>query len=450
MELNFYGAAQEITGSNFLLQSGDAKILIDCGLFQGSHYCEELNFKPFPYNPKEIQAVLITHAHLDHIGRLPKLYKDGFRGKIYSTPPTKDLAEFVLLDAAGLLKNEAEKFNQEILYDSNDILEVMKIWEKRKYHEKIQIGPFTAEFFDAGHILGSSFVVIEVEGKKIVFSGDLGNFPEPLIKKTETVDYADYVLIDSTYGDTIHENLSIRKDMLEDAIEETIKDGGVLMIPSFAMERTQELLFELNELIKNQRIPKIPIFIDSPLAIKLTSIYEKYSLNAEYFNQEEIKIQKTQDLFNFEGLKMTLTTNESKAINDVPAPKIIVAGSGMSNGGRILHHERRYLSDPRSMILFIGYQAKGTLGRQILDGVKNVKIFDENIEVKCKVKNISGYSAHADQNQLLQWLNPMRLSLQKIFAIHCEPERGEKFIQVIKDNLAINAIMPGLNDKFIL
>ena len=437
-----------MTGANYFLESGGFKILIDCGLRQGSNYSERQNFEPFPYNPSDIGAVFITHAHIDHTGRLPKLYKDGFRGKVYSTFPTKDFSRLLLEDSEHILRQEAERFRKPVLYSLEDVEEIMKAWEAVEYHKKIKVGPFDIVFYDAGHILGSAFILIEAENKKIVFSGDLGNSPPPIIRPTEQLENADYCVMESTYGGRMHEPPAERKEILEDAIEDTIKAGGALLIPAFAMERTQHLLFELNDLVENGRIPKAPVFIDSPLAIKLTDVYQKY---VKYWNEEAIQQTRSGDeLFKFPGLKKTLTTEESKSINNVAPPKIIIAGSGMSHGGRILHHEKRYLPDPKSAILIIGYQAVGSLGRQILDGARTVKIFKEEVPVRCRVKAIGGYSAHADQKGLLWWLKPMRLSLKKVFLAQGEDDQMIPLAQKIKDELAVETAAPSLNDEFLI
>ncbi|KKU94517.1 MAG: Beta-Casp domain-containing protein [Candidatus Jorgensenbacteria bacterium GW2011_GWA1_48_13] len=451
MKLTFWGGAKMVTGANYLLESGGTKILIDCGLHQGSRYCERHNFEPFPYKPEEITAVFVTHAHIDHIGRLPSLYRAGFRGEIYSTGPTKDFAELLLLDSEHILRREAEREKKPPLYDTNDVVQTMGLWRKQSYHEKVTVGPYEIEFYDAGHILGSSSLVVKTEGKTAVFSGDLGNTPAPLIKPVEYVKEANYALVESVYGGRVHERPEARKDQLENLIEDIVKSGGTLMIPSFALERTQELLTELNELVENGRIPRVPIFIDSPLAIRLTSVYQKYSTDPRYFNKEAIAaIQGGDAIFNFAGLKMTLTTEQSKEINNVPPPKVIVAGAGMSNGGRILHHEQRYLSDPKSAILFIGYQAKGSLGREILDGADSVKIYGEEIPVRCKKVAIGGYSAHADQPQLLRWASSMRGSLKKIFVVQGEEKEAGALAQKIKDELAIEAEIPSLGEEAVL
>lgn len=440
MKLTFYGGAQSVTGSNYMLESGGVKILVDCGLKQGGNYAEKQNFEPFPYDPKEIKAVFITHAHLDHIGRIPKLYRDGFRGAIYSTRATKDFAELLLLDSERILAREAEREKASSICAVCDINGAMRLWQKRDYHEPIDLGPIKAEFYDAGHILGSAFVKIQTEGKTIVFSGDLGNYPAPIIKSTEKINYADYCLIESTYGDRVHERTDQRKEMLEGIIESAVKSGGTLMIPAFAMERTQELLYHMHQLFEEGKIPRAPVFVDSPLAIKLSAVYKKYE---DDFNKETEAIARSGDDFlNFPGLRLTLTTEQSKEINGVPSPKIVIAGSGMSQGGRILHHEMRYLPDPKSTILFIGYQAVGSLGRQILDGAAEVKIFGEKIPVRCRVTNIPGYSAHADQPRLLEWLRPMKNSLKKVFVVQGENGASEVLAQKITGELSLVAVVP--------
>ncbi len=363
MQLTFYGGTGEATGANYILESNGTKIMVDCGLHQGSHYAERENFEPFAYDASAITAVFITHSHLDHIGRLPSLVKAGFKGVIYSTSATRDFAELMLIDSEHLLSNEAEREGRAALYNEQDIERVMELWKGLNYHQPVEVGGFKVELYDAGHILGSAIIHVEAEGKTIVFSGDLGNTPAPIIKPTEKVASADYCLIESTYGDRIHENIAGRKQMLETAVVETVKAGGVLMIPTFAMERTQELLYHLHQLFQEGKLPPVPVFIDSPLAIKLTAVYKKHE---DYFNKATEDIVKSgDDILNFPGLRLTLTTEQSKEINNVPPPKIIIAGSGMSNGGRILHHELRYLPDPKSEIIFVGYQADGIDGAAV-------------------------------------------------------------------------------------
>lgn len=441
MKLTFYGATQQVTGSNFLLESSGQKILIDCGLNQGDSFVEKMNFEPFPYNPKEILAALVTHPHVDHVGRLPKLYKDGFRGNVYSTPPCRDAAELLLTDSEHILIQEAEKLQQPVLYGVREIEELMTLWRGVEYHKPFQVGPFKVTLYNAGHVLGSSFILVEAEGKRIIFSGDLGNSPAPLIgRREELPENIDYCLVEGTYGNRIHPPREERTAILEKMIEETVKKKGVLMIPAFALERTQELLFELDGLVEHGRIPKVPIFIDSPLAIKLTEVYKKYP---KYLDGETQKLMRTGDgIFSFPGLKMTLTVDESKRINDVPAPKVIIAGAGMSNAGRILHHERRYLSDSKNAILIVGYQAAGSLGRKLLDGDKTVRVLGDEVVVRCRIVQATAYSAHADQPQLLEWLAPLKGHAKKVFVIHAEPDGAKELAQKMRDELSVPGEVP--------
>lgn len=448
MKLTFCGGAGTVTGSNYLLESGDHVILIDCGLEQGSHYAERRNFEPFTYDPKDVEAVIVTHPHLDHTGRIPKLVKDGFRGAIYSTPPARDSAELVLLDSEHILKKEADREGRPPLYLESDVAMTMLHWKGVKYHEPVEVGPFRFELYDAGHVLGSASVKVQAEGKTVVFSGDLGNTPAPIITPTEYIDAADYCLVESTYGDRIHDDSSGRRDDLENVIEDAITAGGVLLIPAFALERTQDLLYNLHQLFEERRIPRVPVFIDSPLAIKLTEVYRKYE---SYFNRETQNIVRSgEDILNFPGLKLTLTTEQSKEINGVAPPKIIIAGSGMSQGGRILHHELRYLPDPKSTILFIGYQAAGSMGRQIMDGAKTVHIFGEEVHIRCKRRTITSFSAHADQPKLLAWVSHLRQTVRKVFVVQGEPAASEALAQRIRDDLALEALVPSAGETVVL
>lgn len=448
MKLTFCGAAGGVTGSCYLLESGEHRILIDCGLFQGNRFADAENYEPFSFDPAHVQAVLVTHAHLDHVGRLPKLYREGFRGTIYSTPPTKDCAELILLDSEKLMCREAERDNRAPLCTTSTVEPVMRLWRKIEYHTPVTIGPFTATFFNAGHILGSASIRIEAEGKSITFSGDLGNTPAPIIQPTEPPAPSDYVVVESTYANRTHDPESTRREILQDVIQETVARGGVLMIPSFALERTQDIVYFMNELFTDGRIARVPVFIDSPLAIKLTAIYHKYR---RFFNAEaDQRIASGDDIFNFPDLHLTLTSEQSKAINSVPPPKIVLAGSGMSHGGRILHHEVRYLPDPNNTILFIGYQAEGSLGRRIMEGANEVTIFGETIPVRCRVRAVSSYSAHADQPKLMHWLWPMRQHLKRVFISHGEDEGRAVFAQAIRDTYAVTATLPQRGESFTL
>jgi metallo-beta-lactamase family protein len=450
MKLTFLGGAGEVTGVRYLLEAKagvkkSVKILIDCGMLQGGKDAHEKNYEPFPFDAKEIDYLFITHAHIDHVGLTPKLYKSGFRGKVFVTPPTKDLAEITLADSCGILERESRENGISPLFNAEDVKGILGLMHPIQYGKKHKIeGEIYFKLNDAGHMLGSSIIEIWAEDKKIVFSGDLGNAPTPLLKPPTKIDEADYILVESTYGNKIHENRGERKEILENIIEETYGQKGVLMIPAFAVERTQELLMELDELVRNNRIPKIPIFIDSPLAVKATGIYKKYP---EYFNKEaEAQIRSGQDFFKFPGLIYTEEVNASKRINQVSPPKIIIAGSGMSVGGRILFHEKLYLPDSRNCLLITNYQVKGTLGRKLLEGEKEIKIFDEAIQVNAKIASIEGYSSHADQKALYDWLGNFTKPVKHIWAVQGEPEPSEALALLIKDHLGISASVPKIGE----
>jgi len=450
MKLHFYGAAKMITGSNYLLETNNSKILIDCGLFQGGRKTEKKNEEPFSYSPKEIDFVLITHAHLDHIGRLPKLIENGFKGEILSTKPTKDFTRLILEDSQKILREKARRAGVVPLVGEECVKKIMGMFRTVEYDDLTKINEeISVCFREAGHVLGSSLIEVEADNKKIIFSGDLGSRKISTLREPAIIKNADYVIMESTYGDRVHEEEQECKDMIEDIVEEAVSRGGTLMIPSFALERTQQLLYHFNELVENKRIPQIPIFVDSPLAIKLTNIYKQYP---EYYNKKtNLLVKSGDDIFKFPGLKFTLLTEESKEINNIAPPKIIIAGAGMSQGGRIIHHEARYLSDPKNTLLIVTYQAKGTLGRKILEGAAQIKILDKIIPVKAKIEHINGYSSHADQKDLMNWIsNTISPSSskrpKKIFICHGEEEPANALGQHIKDNLGLSIQVPEMGE----
>ncbi len=443
--IKFVGGTEQVTGSNFLLSSRDEtgkdyQILIDCGLVQGTRKEEDQNWQPFPFNPAEVKALIVTHAHLDHIGRVPKLVKDGFRGTIYSTPPTKEISELSLHDSVGLLDREAAKGNKEPLYESSDVETAFSRWQNLNYHEPLTLGPFQIVLRNAGHILGSAMVEVTVGGRKIVLTGDLGNSPSPILPDTEKITDADYLIMESVYGDRNHEERNRRKEKLEDVIEETMHRNGTLLIPTFSIERTQEILFEIEQMVEQSRIPLVPVFVDSPLAIKVTAVYKKYK---DYLNTAAMKEAHDGDgIFRFPNLHFTLSTEESKAIHDANPRKIIMAGSGMSTGGRILHHEKDYLSNPKNTLLLIGYQGVGTLGRVIQDGAKTIKIFGEEITVRANLAKVSGYSGHKDSDHLLDFVHQTADTVKQVFVVMGEPKSSLFLVQRIRDYLGLNARAP--------
>lgn len=450
MKLHFLGGVGTVTGAKYLLEVKTksqkmVKIFVDFGMVRGVREAEEENYKDFSFNASEIDYLFITHAHIDHIGLIPKLCKEGFKGKIFATSPTIDLIQLTLDDSQKILEREARDTGKPPLYTKQDIKKSLGLMSPVQYQAKHKlIDEIYFRFQEAGHILGSAIIEIWAEGKKIVFSGDLGNAPVPLLNPPAKIIEADYVLIESTYGNRIHEDRTEREEALENIIEDTFSKKGVLMIPSFAVERTQELLYELNELIENHRIPRVPIFIDSPLAIKATEVYKKYR---DYFNKEATDLIKTgDDLFRFPGLTLTKDARNSRAINRVLPPKLIIAGSGMSTGGRILFHEKFYLPDSRSCLLIITFQAEKTLGRQILDGAKKVKIFNEEIPVRAKIVSIEGYSSHADQEDLYNWLANFSRPVKHVFTVHGEKEASKALVQRVKDHLGMSASTPKLNE----
>lgn len=451
IKIKFAGGANTPTGSNFLLEVGKVKMLVDCGLFQGEKVSEDSNRENFSYNPKDIDILFVTHGHLDHVGRIPKLVREGFDGIIVSTPATRDISELILRDSVGILAKEAERDGLSPIYEEKDVDSVMNLWETRNLHEKMivdsgdsQIKNIEITFYDAGHILGSSMVVFDIKGKRIMFTGDLGNSPSPLLKNTEDVKNVHYLITESVYGDRNHENLDDRVQILKEIIRKIITRKATLMIPAFSVERTQQLVFIFNNMVENKEIPLIPIFLDSPLAINITKVYKKYERE---FNENVKDIIKSgDDIFSFAGLTMTKTPEESKEINNVLGPKIIIAGSGMSNGGRIVHHQAKYLPDSKNILLLVGYQAAGTLGRKLYEGMKEVTIFGEKIPVRAEIVNLSGFSAHKDSIHLQKFIGNMKESLKTVFVVLGEPRSENYLAQRLIEQYHLKVKVPEINE----
>lgn len=448
IKIKFCGGAGTVTGANFLLEVEGKNILVDCGLTQGMKLADDINWDPFPYDAKKIDILFVTHAHVDHVGRIPKLIHEGFRGKIYSTKPTKALSSPMLEDTMGILSKNTD-MNLDKIYSAENLKTALSLWEGFDYHEKVSLTPeLEVSFFNAGHILGSAMIQFLYQGKKILFTGDLGNSPSPILPDTEKMTDIDYLVMESVYGDRNHESRDDRRKFLEQTIEDNYKRKGTLIIPTFSLERSQELLFELNELVENKRIPVMPIFLDSPLAIRLTDVFKQFK---NYLNENAQKSVSTKDyLFNFPGLHTTLRSEESKAIALVPNPKIVIAGSGMSTGGRVVHHERHYLPDANNTLLLSGYQAVGSPGRLIQEGLKTIRITGEDVVVRSHIVTISGYSGHKDSDGLLRFVEDAQETLKKVFVVMGEPKSSMFLVQKIRDNLGLDAVSPEAGDEVSL
>lgn len=440
-KIGFYGGVGSVTGANFFIDTGGLKLLVDCGMIQGDQFAEELNQKPFPYDPASIDVLLVTHAHSDHIGRIPKLVKEGFKGKIYSTEPTKALSAVMLEDALEVMIFEEKHQGQSRLYDKEDIESALSLWQTTDYLDTLDLGEgIKASWYDAGHILGSAFVKLERDGQSILFSGDIGNNPQPLLNAPNVPKGAQYVVMESVYGDRSHEEIDTRSELLKEYILEVIKKAGTLIIPAFSLERTQILLFEINNLVEQNQVPAIPVFLDSPLAIAVTEIYRERTKYLKDSVQKQIN--SGDDIFDFPKLKFTRSVEDSRAIDKTKGPKIVVAGSGMSHGGRVQGHERHYLEDGNNILLLVGYQSVGSIGRRLQDGSKRIKINNQEIRVKAKVATIKGWSGHADREQLTEFVEKCGDQVEKVFVVMGEERASLFLVQRLRDYLGVNALAP--------
>lgn len=436
--ITFHGGAGEVTGAQFLLDTGTTKILVDCGSQEGPAAPP----KPaaFAYDITSIDALLITHAHQDHIGRVPEIVRAGFRGTIYSTPATRALSEIMFADALSIMRRETEERGLAPAYDADDIERTMSLWRAHAYHEAFSIGDMQIEMLDSGHILGSAMMRITRAGRTIVFAGDVGNSPEPLLNDFEAPTGAHFLVCESVYGDRVHEGRAERKQHLREAIEETREQKSALLIPSFSIERTQVLLAEINDMVEREGLKPVPVYLDSPLAIRITEVFRKYP---ELFNSAvRAKIATGDDLFAFPGLTIVHTSRESEALDDLSNPKIIIAGAGMSSGGRIRGHQQALLGDKKTTVLFVGYQAPGSLGRRLQDGANKVQIDGEWVRVHAKMASLSGYSGHADRDQLLDFVEAAGETLERAFIVMGEPKASLFLAQRAKDFLGVDAYVP--------
>lgn len=439
MQITCYGAAGFVTGSCHMVETSASRFLIDCGMYQGSKAMNRLNYEPFDFDPATIDFVINTHSHIDHCGLLPKLVKNGFKGTIYASPPTADLLPIMLKDSAFIQEKDTEHENRRRLrkgqepraplYTMGDVEKTVSLIQVIKYDTSMKPdGTNTFRLRDAGHVIGSAIVelfIVDENGEetKIVFSGDLGQWDVPIIEDPTYIWNGDYVFIESTYGDRIHHRAGPRKDVLFEHIKRTCNRGGKLLIPSFALERTQELLYTLSEL-KNEEpdFPPVNIYLDSPLAIKITEVFKNHP---DHYDEEARA--RTDQPFDFPGLVCTSSVDESRRVTAMDEPAIVIAGSGMCTAGRIRHHLKHGIWDPRNTVLFVGYQAPGTLGRILLEGAEEIKMMGETIVVKAEITKIGSFSAHADQHELTNWLTSFRKKPKTVFLIHGEQDTLETF-----------------------
>lgn len=473
MKITFFGATKTVTGSNFLVEGAGKKFLIDCGMYQGKSSLEEKNQEEFPYNINEIDFMLLTHAHIDHSGRIPKLYNNGYRNLILATKATCDLCSIMLPDSGHIQEMEVEWKNRKRkregkkelppLYTAEDAIKSLEIFKPINYDEIIEIDEnIKVRFNDAGHMLGSSIIEVWVteNGKteKIVFTGDLGNNDIPLLSSPTMIESADYLIMESTYGNRLHIRNDNKAELFLDIVSETLGTGGSVVIPSFAVGRTQEILYELNKLKerkndeeftkKYKHLMQTPVYVDSPLAISATEVFNNNKELFDYDVQEEMK--KGDNPLEFPGLKFTKTAEESKMLNESNEPSIIISASGMCDVGRIKHHLKHNLWNPKSTILFVGYQAPETLGRKIIEGAKKVKIFGEEIAVNARIEYIEGYSGHADQEWLLNFIYSFFTKPKHIFLVHGEEQGQEDLKEKIIETTNIPVTIPEYAEQYSL
>jgi metallo-beta-lactamase family protein len=465
IRMSFLGAAQNVTGSRYLVEVDHSRVLVDCGLYQERQFLDR-NWDPFPVAPRQIDAVVLTHAHLDHCGLLPKLVKEGFRGKVYCTSATAELARIILLDSAELQEEDAaykqKRHRKERrlsprpivpLYTVADAERCRSIFRSCPYGEPIEVARnITATFRDSGHVLGSATIHLDVkrdgDTRSILFSGDVGRNDMPIIEDPSVPDQADYLLIESTYGDRDHEPAQNVGDRLADVVNRARAAGGNLVIPCFALERAQVLLYLLNELLAAGKTEQTPVFLDSPMAVSITKVFEKHP---ELYDAEMSGwVERHQSPFRMPGLRMVQTVEESKRINRFAEPCIILAGSGMCTGGRIKHHLANNIERPESTILFVGYQSRGTLGRVIADGAGEVRIHGVQRQVRAKIERIHGLSAHADRNELAAWVSGMARPPRRVFVVHGEAEAAEAFGRFLHDRTGWRVSAPAYGEQAIL
>lgn len=459
MKIRFYGSAKEVTGSNMILEAAGKKVMIDCGLFQGSSATKAKNFEELKYNVNDIDYVLLTHSHIDHSGRIPLLYKKGYRGNVICTKATKDLCDIMLIDSANIQESDTEYKNHkrnragleplEPLYTIDDANIALKHFIAVQYHDLIKLDDnISVKFTDSGHMLGSSSITIYVtENKKttiIGFTSDLGKKNTPIINDPEVIEKCDYLIMESTYGNRQHKVKSHPEELMFDIIEETINKGGTVIIPSFSVGRTQEMIYAFNKNLAIKKklsiFDKVPVYIDSPLSTSATEVYKK---NAQFFDDEAKQyILSGNNPLDFPNLNFTKSVEDSKFLNRDDSPKIIISSSGMCDAGRIRHHLKHNLYKKKTTVLFVGYQAVGSLGRLLADGAKSVKIFGDTIDVRARIEMIDGFSGHGDMDDLDEYISKIKDKPEKIFLVHGEDDQLYPFAERIKEKFDIDTYIP--------
>ncbi|HLH18188.1 MAG TPA: MBL fold metallo-hydrolase [Bryobacteraceae bacterium] len=465
MKLTFWGAAGGVTGSMHLVESGGRRILLDCGLNQGRRKEADAKNRHLPFAGSSIDAVVLSHAHIDHSGNLPTLVRGGFSGPIYATPATIDLCNWMLRDTAHIQEKDAEFLNKrrdhrkaigienghaEPLYSMADAERTLPLFRPVPYHTRQELGPcLSFESYDAGHILGSAAVVLHeasgARGVRLAFSGDVGRPNAPIIRSPEAMPPVDYLILESTYGGRLHKSLDHVVNRLEAVVNRTAGRGGRIIVPAFAVGRTQQLVLLLHQLANEKRIPNIPIYVDSPLAVNVTDVYRAHP---ECFNEEtRAYLGNHEDPFGFRRLQYIRDAEDSKKLNDLHGPFVVISASGMAEQGRILHHLRNNIEDPRNTVLIAGFMAQDTLGRKLVEKWPEVRIFGEPVRVRAEIASLDELSAHADQSELFDWIRPMVPSLRRVFLVHGEPEQAETLAKLLKSRHNLDAIVaaPGLS-----
>lgn len=460
--IQFLGATRTVTGSKHLIEVGGYRVMVDCGLFQGLKQLRLRNWEPFPITPASINSVILTHAHIDHTGYLPRLVRDGFAGTVYATPATVELSRILLPDSARLQEEDADYANRKgsskhkpalPLYTEGDANAACRRMESINYGEQVQLTKkLSFEFVTAGHILGSGFVLFDVQcndgaTRRIVMTGDLGRYNEPIINDPSLVDTADYIVLESTYGDRVHPNFDVKAELAR-IVSETAARGGHVLIPAFAVGRTQQLLYLLRELEEEGRIPILPVFVDSPMAVSATKLYLRHREDHDLAMQDLLDERKNP--LATRRFNLARTRDESKAVSAQAGPTIVISASGMATGGRILHHLRKRLPDERNTVIFVGFQAEGTRGRRLLEGEKEIKIFGEFVPVRAHITQLENLSAHADANEILRWLSGFKRPPKTVFLVHGEPKAQESLKRKIMEKFGWAVEIPDYQQRFEL